>query len=154
MRNCLIPCFAAACLFLTACGPEEPPLEVNEKKYEENHPKSADDMSGDVAVTKRTYEIKLQAPTPAWSVKIESVYVVGDEIWVICDLSENKEGMVAQVITEISDSVELTLPDISPTYYVIGQQIGPDQIGVKFIDSKDEIAEGLKDGEQVWPIGK
>lgn len=151
MRNCFIPLFAAASIFLTACGPEEPPIKVNEKKYEENHPKSQDDMSGNVEVTERTYEIKLQAPTPAWSVKIESVYVVGEEIWVICDLSENKEGMVAQVITEISDSVTLKLPDISPTYYVIGQQIGPDQTGVKFIDSKSQIEEGLSTGEQVWP---
>ncbi len=151
MRNCLIPVIAAS-IFLIACNDGgEPLIEVNEKKFEENHPKSDELMSGDVKITERAYEIKLQAPTPAWSVKIESVYVVGDEIWVISKLSEKKDGMFAQVITEISDSVKLTLPEISPTYYVIGPQIGPDQVGVVFIDSLGEIEEGLKTGEKVWP---
>ena len=135
-------------LFLAACGGEE---KSDDHFIELPKDDKSADVSGDVAVTERTYEIKLPAPTPAWSVKIDSVWVVGKEIWVICKLSEKKDGMFAQVITEISDRVTLKLPDISPEYYVIGPKIGPDIPGVKFIESQSDIQAGLDTGEQVWP---
>ncbi|GHB93902.1 hypothetical protein [Cerasicoccus arenae] len=147
MQKYVTTALVALSLCFAACGGDK-----NEKPFielpPENHPS---DMSGTVEVTDRAYTIKLQAPTPAYAVKIESVWVVGDEIWVISKLSEKTSGMVAQVVTEISDSVSLKLPDISPVYYVIGKQIGPDQVGVKFIDSLSVIQEGMNTGEQVWP---
>lgn len=151
MRYCLSTLFIALNLLLTACGGDEKPEDDAIFELPEN--KKPAGVSGDVEVTERTYQIKLNAPTPAWSVKIESVYVVGQEIWVICRLAEKQGGMVAQVITPISDSVKLTLPDISPEYYVIGPQMGPEQPGVQFIDSLGAINEGLKAGEKVWPQG-
>jgi len=148
MRNCLLSLITTLSLLLAACGNENPDDDALFELPENKRPAGE---SGDVNVTERTYTIELDAPTPAWSVKIESVYVVGKEIWVICQLSEKTDGMVTQVITPISDSVTLTLPDISPTYYVVGRKMGPEQPGVQFISSTDEIAEGLKTGEKVWP---
>lgn len=148
MHKIFIPAFAAALsLSFIACG--------GDKKTDEHFIELPKDTkpageSGDVEVTERTYEIKLQAPTPAWSVKIESVYVVGEEIFVICKLSE-AEGMAAQVITEISDSVTLKLPDISPQYFVIGPRMGPPMPGVTFFNSLGAVQNSLDLGEKVWP---
>lgn len=150
MRNCPLLVISLASLLLAACGgKEEPPLVVNEKKFEEIHPQT--DESGDVTVGPVDLSVKLQAPTPAWSVKIESVWVVGDEIWVVSRLSE-KQGPSAQVITDISDQVTVTLPRIAEVDYVIGKPFSGLEAGpVQFIDSLEAIQEGLNSGEQVWP---
>ncbi|WP_269539975.1 hypothetical protein [Cerasicoccus fimbriatus] len=146
MRKYFIPAIIASSLFLAACGDskdEKPFIELPA----DNKPAN---QSGSVQVTERTYKIELEAPTAGYSIKIDSVWVVGEEIWVISKLTV-PEGMAAQVITPISDEVKLTLPDISPEYYVIGKKIGPDMEGVTFIDSQADIQAKLDIGEQVWP---
>lgn len=147
MHKSFIPVLTALSLFLTACGGDK---NSDEHFIELPEDKKPADVSGDVEVIERKFTINLQAPTPAYSVKIESVYVVGQEIFVICKLSE-KEGMATQVITEISDSVTLKLPDISPQFYVIGKKIGPATPGVTFINSIADIQAKLDVGMQEWP---
>lgn len=133
---------------MSGCGnSDEPAIKVDESKVAK-----PTDESGTVEMTKQDLTIKLAAPSPAWSVKISEVWVVGEEIWVLADLSK-KDGMAAQVITEISDSVSVEAPDIGVVYYVIGQTGGwsPNTPGVKLILNKDQISEGLNKGFQIWP---
>ncbi|MGE9295578.1 MAG: hypothetical protein ACQKBV_04750, partial [Puniceicoccales bacterium] len=152
MRYCLTLTLSALSLFFVACGGDqsEPLIDVNEEKYAETHNRPPNE-SGTVEVVNRTISVNLQVPSPAWSVKIESVWTVGDETWVISRLS-NSGDPAAQVITEVSDSVTVTTPKLSPVYYVLGKTFGGISEGpVKFIDSLDEIQTGLDSGEQIWP---
>lgn len=146
IATCLL--CALASTFILGCGnSDEPVIKVDESKVAKPN-----NESGSVEMTKRDLTIKLEAPSPAWSVKISEVWVVELEIWVIADLSK-KDGMAAQVITEISDSVTVEAPDIGAIYYVVGQTGGwsPDASNIKLITGKDQIAAGLKRGFQIWP---
>lgn len=141
--------FLAALLFSVGCGKSsEAPIEVNESKV----PKQTDE-SGNVEMTERTFSIKLSAPTPAWSVKISEIWVVGSEIWVLSELTETEGGMVTQVVTEISDSVKAEAPDIAAINYVIGKTGGwkPGGKDIVLVHSKDQIREGLSKGFKIWP---
>ncbi|WOO42137.1 hypothetical protein [Rubellicoccus peritrichatus] len=149
MRNlatCLF-CILTSLLLLGCGNSDEPAIKVDEAKV----PKPTDE-SGSVQLAKQDFTIKFSAPSPAWSVKISEIWVVGEEIWVISDLSK-KDGMAAQVITEISDSVTVEAPKIGVVYYLVGQTGGwkPDVPGVKLILNKDQIAAGLEKGFQIWP---
>ena len=136
-------------LFLVACGKStEPVIEVDESKV----PKPTDE-SGNVQMVDRTFTVKLAAPTPAWSVKISEIWVVGSEVWVLSDLSEKKGGMVTQVVTEISDSVKTDAPDIEAVNYIIGKTGGwkPSGQDIVLIYSKEQILDKLNNGFQIWP---
>jgi len=142
----------SAGLLLSACGggDSEPLIDVNEEKYEETHNRPPNE-SGTVNVTKMTYEVALQVPSPAWSVEIESVYTVGRENWVIARLKKS-DGPAAQVITTVKDSVTVETPKLSPVYYVLGKTFGGIHEGpAKFIGSLEEIQEGLDSGQKIWP---
>ncbi|MDP0497170.1 MAG: hypothetical protein Q7Q73_13285 [Verrucomicrobiota bacterium JB024] len=112
-------------------------------------------MSGNVPIEpEQVVSLTLSVPTPAWSLTIDEVWVVGQEMWALATLHENTEGMVAQVISTAKASVTLKdVPKLPITYYVIGKTFDWEKAGptVKFIKSKAEIEEGLNSGEQVYP---
>ena len=111
--------------------------------------------SGNVEVVpEKVVSFYLKVPTPAWSLKIDEVWVVGQQIWAIATLSEKTDGPAAQVISTAKASVTLKdIPNLPITYYVLGKTFNWEQAGpnVKFIKSRDEIEEGLASGEQVYP---
>lgn len=150
MRYCPALLLSSACLLFAACGGgDEPPLVVNEKKFEETHPDNH--VSGDVTTGEQTLTIAFDAPDAGYKVKIDSVWVVGEELWVIASLAHNG-GMNAQMITPVSASVTVNAPKISPVYYVVGQPFsGLPSGNVKFIGSVADIQSGLDTGEQIWP---
>lgn len=138
-------------ILLAGCGGsnDEPAIKVDETKV----PKPTD-MSGSVVMKEQTFTITLDAPNPSWSVKISDIYVVGQEIWVLAKLHQQKGDMVAQVISPISDSVTVSAPDIAPIYYLIpppGSSWKPDVPGVEVINNTDSLASGFAQGEKIWP---
>lgn len=151
MKSILPVICVIAALALAGCGgnPDEPPIKVDVDEV----PKPSDE-SGTVEMKERTFRIELSAPSPAWSVKINSIYVVGEMIWVLADLTK-ADGMAAQVITEISDSVTVEAPEIAPVYYLIGEtggwQPGADNPSIMLIREREQIAAGLQGGYPLWP---
>ncbi len=149
MMKTLSALLLCSVIVLAGCGKTEPPIVVDESKVAK-----PTDESGTVEYQKRTFTVNLSAPTPAWSVKISEVWVVGEEVWVLADLTQKKADMVAQVVTPITDSVTVDAPDIEAVYYIIGKTGGwtpatsPD---IKLILNKDQIAADLKNGFQIWP---
>lgn len=74
---------------------------------------------GDAAAS-RTLEVSAQVPDAGWSLQIEKVYRVGDELWVVADLNSSS-GMAAQVISTASDSITAPLPDLPERVFVTGK---------------------------------
>lgn len=149
MNKCTLIPLLGLVLGLSACQKsDEPVIPVNTAEV----PKPTDE-SGHVEMVERTFAIKLSAPTPAWSVKISEIWVVGQEIWVVATLTEAEADMVIQKVTTISDSVSTSAPDIEARTFLIGKTGGwqPSAPGVSLIYSRDAIATGLEEGFQIWP---
>lgn len=110
--------------------------------------------SGNVEImAEQVIGITLQVPSPAWSLKIDEVWVVGQEMWAIVSLSQS-DTMAAQVITAAKATATIkNVPKLPVTYYVVGKTFDWEKAGpnVKFIKSKQEIQDGLEAGEQVYP---
>ncbi|MEO0794064.1 MAG: hypothetical protein AAFX93_02825 [Verrucomicrobiota bacterium] len=152
MRKSLVYPLAIASLILAACGgdKDEHVIEVNEEKFAEAHPEN--NTSGTVLTAPRNFAIQFNAPSPAWTVKIESVWTVGVQNWIIARMSESEEP-AAQVVTKVSDVVKVYAPELPVVYYVMGEPDGwtSKNPNLVYIDSLDEIQEGLNAGSQIWP---
>lgn len=140
---------------LTGCGGEKAKEEYEKPMAEEIAAlqKTAEEQAG-VKIVDKAVTLKLQVPSPAWTVSISEAWIVGEELWVIAKLAQKQNGMAAQVITDVEASVTIPgIPDLPVTYYVLGKTFGwePEAANVKFIDSISAIEEGLDRGEKVYP---
>ncbi|QYY35327.1 hypothetical protein [Ruficoccus sp. ZRK36] len=163
LTRLLSPVFAFTLLFaLTGCDREAEKLD---SEYTKNVAEGIDDLQKDIKqapdergevpiVPEQVISLTLPVPTPAWSLKIDEAWVVGQELWVIATLSQDTDGMAAQVISHAKASATLqNVPQIPATYFVLGKSFDWEQEmpNVKFIDSKAEIQKGLSMGAQVYP---
>ncbi|MEM9227676.1 MAG: hypothetical protein AAGA45_06880 [Verrucomicrobiota bacterium] len=114
-----------------------------------------DQVSGDVLIINKLLDLDMEVPTPAWTVSIDEVYIVGDEMWAIAALKEKQGAMSPQVITQVENRVIVKdVPNLPVTYYVLGKTFGwMPQVpaNVKFIESTKAIASELETGEKVYP---
>lgn len=70
----------------------------------------------------RLLEIRLNAPSPAWSIRIEKVYHCDNGLWVVASLKLRRGVLAPQVISTLVDSVEISAaPELSVKYAVIGK---------------------------------
>lgn len=65
--------------------------------------------------------VTLTVPDTAWTLAIEAVYHVENELWVIARVSRDPDLMGAQVITTVQASLRLAAPDLPVKYFVIGK---------------------------------
>lgn len=107
------------------------------------------------AAEKREITVELQAPDTTWSLKIQQVVQVEDEIWVISRLSQ-KEGMMgAMMITTLTDSVSVEAGDQQVKHYVLGKTWNWDNGGeITFLKDLSGIAEKLEEGKGLYPVEK
>ena len=68
----------------------------------------------------QTIQVALDAPDSSWSVKIERVYEVDDELWVVARAKKEAE-VGAAVITKVSDSVNVPSRKKRILYFVLGK---------------------------------
>ncbi len=161
----LLPALLALPLLGLLSGCDSKTAEKAEKEYTapmaEGIQELADNVqskppeSGNVPIlAEQVISITLAVPSPAWSLKIDEAWVVGQELWVIASLHKDTDGMAAQVISSAKASVTLKdLPKLPATYYVLGKTFDWEKTGpnVQFIKSKADIQDGLDTGEQVYP---
>ena len=69
----------------------------------------------------RTISVVLQVPDTAWKVTITEVRRVGDELWVVAQLTRAQGMLGAQMITEAADTVTVTAPAGPVKYFVLGK---------------------------------
>ncbi|MEM8549150.1 MAG: hypothetical protein AAGF10_00010 [Verrucomicrobiota bacterium] len=112
-------------------------------------------MSGDMLIINKLLKLEMEVPTPAWTLSIDEVYLVGEELWAIATLKQKQGAMSPQVITQVEDSVIVkSVPNLPVTYYVLGKTFGwapKVPANVKFIESTKGIEDGLESGEKVYP---
>lgn len=70
----------------------------------------------------RTFEVELDTPDTAWSLRIERVEVVDKEVWVAARVFRAGSGMAGMAITKQKDSVTLKAPDYPVIYFISGKR--------------------------------
>ncbi len=98
----------------------------------------------------REISIQMEAPDGGWSISIVEAYRVGDEIWVISELSR-ASGMAVQAITSVSDRIRLEAPDLPVRHFVIGKTWGwTGEEAVTYIEDLSEVADRLERGTLLY----
>lgn len=106
----------------------------------------AEKEEGDVTVS-------LQAPDTTWSLQIRGVFLMDQEIRVVAELSQERGGMGAMMITTVSDTVSLDLPDFPVSVYVIGKTWKwENEEDITFVEGWGDLDPLLKDGQRLYPL--
>jgi hypothetical protein len=99
--------------------------------------------------------VRLTVPDTTWTVAIDEVYRVGDELWVISTVSQDPDVMGAQVISTVQDSLRLTVPDLPVKHFVIGKTWNwKNEAPYTFIEDLKEIERELKSGKLLYEAAK
>jgi len=96
--------------------------------------------------------VSLAVPDPTWSIVINEVYTVGNELWVISIVSQNPDMMGAQVISTVQDSLKLEVPDLPVKNFIIGKTWAwKNTEPYTFIPDLKQIEKELKSGNRLYP---
>ena len=99
--------------------------------------------------------VKLTVPDAAWTIAIDEVHKVGNELWVISTVSRNPDRMGAQVISTAQASLKLTAPDLPTKHFVIGKAWGwKNEEPYTFINDLKQIEKELKSGKLLYKAAK
>ena len=69
--------------------------------------------------------VDLTVPDTSWSIIIDEVKKVNDELWVISTVSQNRDMMGAQVISNIQASVKIKAPDLPLKIFILDVERPP-----------------------------
>lgn len=94
--------------------------------------------------------IRLMVPDAGWSVSIEKVCKVGEELWAVSQLHRS-EGVAAQIISTIHAKQKIRAPELPIRHFVIGKTWKwKNKEGYTFIKDQKEIKEQLKSAILIW----
>ena len=95
--------------------------------------------------------VALTVPDTSWNISINEVYKVDSELWVISTVF-HKPGMIgAQVISTISDSVTIKVPDLPVKIFIIGKTWNwENDEPHTFIKDLKEIEKKLESGKLIY----
>lgn len=99
-----------------------------------------------------TVQLRIDAPDASWKLNIESIYRAEDRLVAISRLSR-EEGMAAQVISAVSDTVTIAdgHGDKPVEHYVLGKTWNwGDKSTYTAVESLDEMAGQLQDAELLY----
>ena len=95
--------------------------------------------------------VELTVPDAAWTIAIDEVHKVGDELWVVSTVSRDPEIMGAQVISTVRASLKLDAPDLPVKHFVMGKSWNwQNQEPYVFIRQAVQIQGDLQSGELLY----
>lgn len=131
------------------------------------------------ALPKRGFNLSLSAPDAAWSLQAQRAYLVttdegATQVWIVAQLQRDEDVMGAQVISEVSDRIEVRAPaDAKARWFVMGRTWngGDDEAGeageageggeggegggsVAFVADMDAYARQLRDARLLYEAGR
>jgi len=108
-----------------------------------------------VGAADKEITVKLTVPDAAWTIAIDEVYMVGNELWVISTVSQNPDMMGAQVISTVQASLKLAAPDLPTKYFIIGKAWDwENEEPYTFIKNLKQIEKELKSGKLLYKAAK
>jgi heat shock protein HslJ len=95
--------------------------------------------------------VKLTVPDSAWAISIDGVYEVGNELWIISEVSQNPDALGSQVISTVRASIELAAPDLPVKYFIIGKTWSwENEEPYTFIENLKQVEKDLKSGRILY----
>jgi hypothetical protein len=108
-----------------------------------------------VHADKKNIVVSVTVPDTTWTVTIDAVYRMGDELWVISTVSNDPDVMGAQVISTVQDSLHLTVPDSPVKHFIIGKTWHwKNEEPYTFIEDLKEIESELESGKLLYEAAK
>jgi heat shock protein HslJ len=99
--------------------------------------------------------VTLTVPDTAWTVAIEEIHKVGNELWVISSVSHDPDVMAAQVISTVKASLKIAVPDLPMKNFIIGKTWAWENTEpYTFITDLKQIEKGLKSGKLLYPAAE
>lgn len=98
----------------------------------------------------RTISVEVTVPDPAWKVTIREIYVKDDRLLVVSELERDPDVMAAQVISQTSDSVRVSAPDLPVDHYVLGRTFNWSREPHRFIDDRSELTQILQSADRIY----
>ena len=96
------------------------------------------------------FRIEFRAPNPSYSVKIEKICIVDEEIWVIAKI-DKRDVIAASVIVRLSDAVRVDAPDLPVKYFIYGKTWGwENSEPYTFLKDLSSIKEEIKSGRVIF----
>jgi hypothetical protein len=100
---------------------------------------------------KKEITVKLTVPDAAWSIAIDEVHRVGNELWIISTVSRKPDLMGAQVISTVQASLKLAVPDLPMRYFIVGKTWNwKNEEPYTFIENLEQIEKALKSGKLLY----
>ena len=95
--------------------------------------------------------VSVSVPDAGWRVDIREVNRVGQELWVVSEL-KHRDGMAAQVISTVTDTVEVAVETLPVVHYVVGKNWSWTGKGDAnhYIDTVNDIPEEVSTGECLY----
>ena len=103
-------------------------------------------------IVERTLKLELRVPDGAWTLHIDEVWQVRNELWVFAHVRRPDDGLGVQMICTASDEVVAKVPDLPVTRtLVIGKTWKwPNNEPVEWVDDIAAMHRERRDGERVW----
>ena len=99
--------------------------------------------------------VKMTFPDATWSIAIDEVYEVEDELWVISIVSQNPDMIGAQVISTVQASLNLAAPDLPIEHFIIGKTWDwKNEEPYTFIEDQGQLADELESGKLLYKAGE
>jgi hypothetical protein len=99
--------------------------------------------------------VKLTVPDSAWTIAIDEVHDVENELWIISTVSRDPSMMGMQVISTVQASLKLVAPDLPMKHFVIGKTWGwKNKEPYTFIKNLKQIEKWLKSGKLLYRKAK
>ena len=95
--------------------------------------------------------VTLTVPDSTWTLTIDEVHQVGEALWVIATVASNPDIMGAQVISTLQASLDLSVPDLPVSVFVIGKTWGwANEEPYTFIQDRSQIDKNLEAGKLLY----
>ena len=108
-----------------------------------------------LAADEKEIMVKLTVPDAEWTIAINEVHRVGNELWIISTVSRNPDIIAAQVISSVQASLKLAAPDLPMKYFVIGKTWDwKNEESYTFIKDLKQIENKLKSGKLLYKSAK
>ena len=94
--------------------------------------------------------VNLETPDPSWSITIDEIYQVEDEIWVISNL-HTEDGFWIQVISQAVDCKVVHAHDLPIRYFIFGKKWNwKNKEPYVFLDDRKELDPKLKYAKVIY----
>ena len=95
--------------------------------------------------------VELTVPDSAWTITIDEVHRVGNELWVVSTVSRDPDVMGAEVISTVRASLKLDAQALPVKHFIIGKSWGwKNQEPYIFLKQLAQIQGDLKAGELLY----